>query len=159
MSNPRVWVIDTSALIRIKQTVAAKKQWELFKKLEAMVEDGLLYFPRQVTSELNQERHIDTPEAWSLAAGPKVQRCYDPDPDIVEHVMAEAGDVIDADAEEDSGDPYVLAQALELIQQNFAVCIVTEDVKDHLPLRISIATACNRLDLEYCQLTAFLAAI
>ena len=43
------------------------------------MENGYLFFPRQVTAELNQERHIDTPEAWALAAGPKVTIAYDPE--------------------------------------------------------------------------------
>jgi len=70
--NHGACVIDTSALIRAKTLVSAANQWALFRRLEAMVENGYLFFPRQVTAELNQERHIDTPEAWALAAGPKV---------------------------------------------------------------------------------------
>ncbi len=116
------------------------------------MENGYLFFPRQVTAELNQERHIDTPEAWALAAGPKVTIAYDPESHYVHGVMASAGDVIDADAEHDPGDPYVLAQALQLVGLGFAVCVVTEDVVDHLPLRISMATACGRLGLPHCQL-------
>ena len=137
----------------------AASQWELFRRLETMVEQGELFFPRQVAAELRQARHVDTPEAWALAAGPKVTRAYDPDTTFVQQVMAVAGDVVDPDAEEDPGDPYVLAQALELANANFEICVVTEDVVDHLPLRISMATACQRLNLPHCQLQEFLASI
>lgn len=124
-----------------------------------MVETGELFFPRQVTAELNQARHIDTPEAWALAAGPKVTRAYDPDTAFVQRVMAEAGDVVDHNAEVDAGDPYVLAQALELLSMGLAVCVITEDIVDHQPLRISMATACGRLNLPHCELRDFLERI
>jgi len=157
--NQGVWVIDASSLIEAKKVVAPANQWQLFKLLETMVEESGLFFPKQVTTELEQARHTDTPEAWALAQGPKVTQAYDPDITFLQHVMAVAGDVVDADAEDDPGDPYVLAQALELADAGFDVCIVTEDVVDHLPLRISMATACVRLKLRHCQLQAFLADI
>ena len=157
--NQAVWVIDTSALIWAKRIVAAANQWRLFRRLETMVEEGALFFPKQVTAELNQERHIDTPEAWALAAGPKVTHAYDPAIGFVQQTMAVAGDVVDPDAEDDPGDPYVLAQALELTSMGFEVCVVTEDVVDHVPLKISMATACGRLSLRHCQLLQFLADI
>lgn len=124
-----------------------------------MVEEGELFFPLQVTRELNQERNIDTPEAWGLALGPKVTRAYDPDTTFLQEVMAVCGDVVDVDAEGDPGDPYVLAQALQLASVGLEVCVVSEDVVDHLPLRVSLATACNRLNLRHCQLQAFLESI
>ena len=157
--NQALWVIDTSALISAKRAVAAANQWRLFRRLETMVEEGALYFPIQVTAELNQARHIDTPEAWALAAGLKVTQAYDPDIKFVQQVMAVAGDLVDLDAEDDPGDPYVLAQALELASGGFAVCVVTEDVVDRFPLKISMATACDRLNLRYCQLGQFLVHI
>lgn len=159
MNQQRVWVIDTSALIRAKRAVAAANQWELFRQLETMVEQGELFFPRQVAAELRQARHVDTPEAWALAAGPKVTCAYDPDITFVQQVMAVAGDVVDAEAEDDAGDPYVLAQALELTNGGFEICVITEDVVDRLPLKISMATACERLRLPYCRLEEFLAVI
>jgi len=157
--NQGVWVIDASSLIQAKKVVAAANQWRLFKQLENMVEEGRLFFPKQVTAELEQARHIDTPEAWALAAGPNVTQAYDPENTFVQQVMAVAGDVVDPDAEKDPGDPYVLAQALELTNAGFEACVVTEDVVDHLPLRISMATACGQLNLRHCQLQEFLARI
>lgn len=157
--NEGAWVIDASSLIEVKKAVAPADQWRLFRQLETMVEEGRLFFPKQVTAELEQARHTDTPEAWALAAGPKVTGAYDPDTGFVQQVMAVAGDVVDADREDDPGDPYVLAQALQLANAGFEVCVVTDDVVDHAPLRISMATACGRLNLRHCQLPQFLADI
>jgi hypothetical protein len=93
-----VWVMDASAIIEAKRVVRANAQWRLFRLLEEMVEAGDLYFPKQVTAELNQKRHIDMPEAWALEAGPKVMQAYDPDQKFVSRVMQVAGDVIDPDS-------------------------------------------------------------
>ena len=159
MNHTGVWVIDSSALISAKRAVAARDQSALFKRLEEMVENSELYFPKQVMTELNQERHVDVPEAWSLNAGPKVTRAFEPDDVYVQRVMAAAGDMVDIDAEGDPGDPYVLAQALALTEMGMEVCIVTEDHLDHQPLRIAMTTGCQRMGLHFCRLADFLAQL
>ena len=120
---------------------------------------GSLCFPKQVREELRGQRHTDMPEAWALELGSSVQFAYDPEDRHVQRVMEVAGELVDADAERDRGDPYVVAQALELQDLGHRVCIVTEDVIDRLPIKISIRTACTRFDLDNCLLADFLAEI
>ena len=125
-----------------------------------MVQAGEIYFPRAVTNELHQNRYIDTPEAWALDAGLHVQLAYEPSNANWERAMFDAGDVVDVDAEAEPADPKVLAQALDLQAAGFQPCVVTEDVVDRLPIKISLKTACEqRLQLECCSLEQFLVSI
>ncbi len=69
------------------------------------------------------------------------------------NVMSIAGAVVDVDKASEDADPWVLALALQLKIDGHAVCIVTEDIVDRS--RISIATACGRLDIEWCRVREF----
>jgi hypothetical protein len=155
-----VWVIDTSALINCKRAVPGAKQWELFEHLKELVVSAALCFPRQVTEELRNTRHVDTPEAWALHVAPMVVHAYDPDPSYIARVMELAGDVIEPDAEDDPADPYVLGQALAVRDLGHFPCIVTDDAVDR-PAKISMTTACGRFDppLPFLSLDAFLRAL
>lgn len=112
--SDKVWVIDSSSLIRVKREIPPGEQWRFFEQLKVHVKDGRVCFPRAVRNELQQARFVATPEAWVLDAAQYVQHSYEPDVDTVAEVMRAAGDVVDADAEGDPADPYVLAQALEI---------------------------------------------
>jgi len=85
-----------------------------------------------------------------------VTAAFEPDDAYVQRVMAMAGHMVDVDAEGDPGDPYVLAQALSLMDDGMDVRIVTEDALDHEPLRIAMTTGCDRMDIPYCRLADFL---
>ena len=61
--------------------------------------------------------------------------------------MEKVGNVIEPDTDSDPADPYVLALALQLWRENKRVCVVTQDIVDRLPLKISIRSACARLGL------------
>lgn len=153
-----VWVIDTSAIINSKRQVPRGRQWEFFERLKQMVIDGEVYFPRRVRDELHGGRHVDTPEAWALNVGPSVQLSYEPEDVTVAQVMAVAGDVVEEDAEDDTADPYVLAQALEIRAAGFDVLVVTDDHLDH-PDKIAMTTACDRLGLGWIRLEDFINSI
>ncbi|MCQ3804411.1 MAG: hypothetical protein KTV45_09945 [Acidimicrobiia bacterium] len=47
-----------------------------------------------------------------------------------------------------------MALALHLKVEGHSVCVVTEDVVDRI--RILIATACRRLDIDWCPVRKFL---
>lgn len=64
--------------------------------------------------------------------------------------------MIEADAEVEKGDPYVLAQALELQRLGPKPQVVTDDTVDRLPIKIAMTTACQRLGLPYLTLDDFL---
>jgi hypothetical protein len=149
-------VLDASAIINIKRTVPAAQQWELLEQLKILVQEGSVFFPRAVTRELHQNRFIDAPEAWALNAGQYVNAAYEPTDESWIRVMAEAGDVIDPDAEREPGDPMVLAQALDLREAGYEPCVVTDDTIDREPIKVSLRTACARLGIESCDLQTFL---
>ena len=160
MTASPVWVIDSSAIIDCKTLVPARDQWALFEELKALVTGGHLFFPRQVTRELSNQRHIDTPEAWALNASGEIAHTYSPAPEFVAEVMLYAANVVEADAEDDAADPYVLAQALELRSKGYVPTIVTEDHLDHPP-KIAMTTACGLIQpaLHVIRLSDFLRAI
>ena len=99
---------------------------------------------------------MDTPEAWALNAFEHVPRSFEPSTDAVSRVMDVAGEGVEADAEGEPADPYVLAQALELQSGDWAdVVVVTKDREDRGD-KIAMTTACVRLGLAYCTLENFL---
>ena len=154
-----VWVIDACALIQVKHEIAPHLQWGFLERLKGMVMSGAVCFPRAVRNELQQARFIDTPEAWALDVCGQVQHCYDPADDVLARVMAVAGDVIDSEAEGDPADPYVLAQAVELLDAGRTVCVVTNDLIDRKPIKIAMSTACIRLGLPWCDLAGFMSSL
>lgn len=88
--------------------------------------------------------------------GAKLQYRQNPQPELVVHVMAVAGEVVDQEAEREVADPYVIAHALELIADGYDVTVVTEDHIDRLPLKIALTTACDRLHVQHARLHVFL---
>lgn len=160
MVDDTIYVLDTSAIITFKRIVKAKDQWGFAKHLEGLVKDGRITFPRQVTREVAGQRHIDLPEAWALGVEPDIGILRSPDHAYIEEVMRVAGDVIEADAENDPADPYVLALALQLWRESHASdChLVSEDKVDRVPVKISIRTACVRLGLNFMDTRDFASA-
>ena len=154
-----VAVLDSSSLIASKKVIAARLQWRFFESMKVLVQSGQVCFPKAVRNELQQARHVDTPEAWALDACDYVQHSYDPDVATVAEVMQFTGDVVDADAEGEPADPYVLAKALEIQRSGRAARVVTEEHVDRLPIKISMVTACERLGLNACNLDDFLTVI
>ena len=154
-----IWILDTSAIIQIKHIVRASEQWAVFEKLKLLVIEGTVSFPKLVTRELKNSRHHDTPEVWGLEVSRLLVFKAGPTDEMMRHVMAEAGEVIGDDREEETADPYVLAHALELKEAGHEVIVVTEDRVDRLPLKLSMVTACERLNLGSSDIVAFLQAV
>ena len=154
-----VAVLDTSSIIEAKRLIAPQRQWAFFERLKEMVQSGEVCFPKAVRDELRNERHHDTPETWALNEYEHVPRALEPSIETVAEVMDVAGGVVEADAEGDPADPYVLAQALEMKGRGRAVRVVTEDRVDRLPLKIAMTTACERLGLEEIDLESLLQAM
>jgi hypothetical protein len=152
----RVWLLDASALINIKTTVPASKQWGLLKLLERMVEDGSLAFPRQVKDEVTGMLHPDGPGIWADGVFPLMRHPREPDIAYVRQVMSSsAAAVVDPDKTREDGDPYLIALGLQLIADGWDVCLVTDDRID-TPTRIAMSKACDLLDVPWCCLNDFL---
>ena len=150
-----IWVIDSSALIDMKSVVPVSHQWAAFKHLEEMVAQGSLALPRHMINEVVAAMHPDMPGAW--AAGMRGFKQHPPEAgfDYLQRVMDVAGDVVDVNKAGEDADPWVLALALQIKESVlFEVCVVTEDTVDRH--RISMVTACDRLELRWCTLRDFL---
>ena len=142
-----VRVIDTGALIELKKLLPVGDQWPLLTRMSVLVEKGSLAFPRQVTSEIKHVRWPDAPGAW--AAGNKGW-CVHPQPR--DEFLAEAlgaAQLTDPNAEIEPADPYIVAMALQIRDTNpgCEVYVVTTDRVDRMPVKESVVTACNRLEL------------
>ena len=154
LNNDEVWVIDSSALIKAKTIVSVSNQWDAFKHLEQMVVNGRIALPRQVINEMADIAHPDLPGAWAPGVRGSFRHTLDADYEHMARVMSVARDVVDVNKSGEDADPWVLALALHLEGDGHTVCIVTEDVVDRTS--ISIATACGRLDLDWCGVRTFL---
>lgn len=153
----RVWVLDTSALVEAKAALSVADQWQTFKQLEDMVRAGAVAMARLVIREISEIAHPDLPGAWAPGVRDIQQHPLDPEWEHVQRVMAEAGDVVDPNKTKEDADPYVLALALQLLEQGHDVCVVTEDRVDRN--RIAVTTACDRLGVSHCSVRDFLTGL
>lgn len=146
-AEPPVWILDTSALIEFKQLLPVGEQWNAFVRMERLVENGRIAMPRQVLAEVTVS-HPDVPGAWAVAMREHLQHTLDPGYHFIQRVMQEAGDVVDPNKTTEDADPYVVALALHTRERGFDVVVVTADVVDRPPNKISLATACARMNVD-----------
>jgi hypothetical protein len=116
-----------------------------------LVQSGYLTFPRQVAKELAYGQYPDAPGAWIGSARRKV--CHaQPSEETLRQILDVAEQLVDAEATSDHevADPYVLAMASEIavLYPGCRVAVATDDYVDRLPRKLSLATACNRLNIE-----------
>ncbi len=153
----RIHVLDSSSVIAIKTTVQLDDQWELLKHLEALFLEGTVTFPTEVEAEMRSVDHPDAPGVWACGVARQNRNRIgaDPQEDYIDRVMEVAPDVIDPNKQRRDGDPYVLAQALELCANRFEVAVITEDRRDKAD-HCAMTTACERLSLAEMTLQDFL---
>lgn len=72
--------------------------------------------------------------------------------------MDVAGDVVDSSKTGEDGDPYVIALALQLQANGLEPVVVSSDVVDRLPIRLSILSACHRIGVPHMEPSEFLEA-
>lgn len=153
-----ICVLDSGLLIRIKQLVKVDDQWALLDGMMQCVKSGEICFPRQVASELTGQRWPDAPGAWVGHAKGLV--CHrEPGDACVAQVLATTPDLIDADATgQEPADPYVVAMALDLglLYPTCRIMVASDDRVDRPPLKMSVKTACTRLQIEFCEPPEFL---
>jgi len=133
----------------------AAERFAFFAAMTPMLTDGRVAYPRQVASEMSRVQYLDTPGDWALGARDLI--IY---PDPSDEAMAEvlgAAQLIDAQGEKEEADPYVVAMAYD-IREHFPsthVVVVSDDVRDRIPRKESVLTACIRLNIECWQTPAF----
>lgn len=87
--------MDTSALVIFKTVIGVSDQWDAFKVLETLVEQGRIVMSRQVINEVSKIAHPDLPAAWAPGVRSRLQYPLDVDYEHLQQVMREAGDVVD----------------------------------------------------------------
>lgn len=150
-----IWVLDSSFLIESKAVISIFQQWKAFKLLEKMVASGRIALPGQVIKEVTATAHPDLPGAWAPGVRELLRHPLIPDEQFLGRVTAVAGEVVDLNKPHKDADTYVLAIALQLQTDGWAVCIVTEDIVGR-GRRLSIAAACRRLGLAWIPTREFL---
>ena len=160
-TDQRSWVIDTSSIAQVRRCgIPAPQQVRVFVALGALVDQGLLVYPREVLDELERGCQDREPDARYLWAKEYSAKACPKGTDLagVKRVLQRVVDLIDHErvtgAEE--ADPYVVALALQLVGAGTAVTVVTEDRKDK-PGHMSLATACGLWGVPSVPLLAFLA--
>lgn len=111
----RLWVVDTSSLIQIRQAgISAAKQTAVFKRLPTLAESGLLVFPPQVREELEwglADHPSDAALVWIQRARAHAERPANLN--TVQRILTRAPLLVDVDSRRDQADPYVIALALD----------------------------------------------
>ena len=155
-------MIDTSSIIEVRRGVANGLKPAVFQAMSELVANGRLVFPSQVLDELERFADPAAPDAqyqWARRnAATATERATSVFEEVAE-VLAVVPTVLDPD--KDSGveeaDPYVLAAALKLRQQDLDCRVITEERHD-TPTRTSLNTAAGLLGLPSVPLLAFLAS-
>ncbi|MEJ7763935.1 MAG: hypothetical protein WKF86_00400 [Acidimicrobiales bacterium] len=62
-------------------------------------------------------------------------------------------------ADREQADPYVVGLALELATDGHTVTVITEDVRDRLPTKSSMSSACEALNVPWQGLQHLLDAL
>lgn len=159
MDYGRIWLPDSSPLVNMKKVVRVTQQWEVFKAMEEMVLRGELTFPRQVIDEIGDQPHPDMPGAWVQGVKNHRREPREPSFETVTQVMAQAGEVVDSTKTSEDADPYVIALAIDLMEEGLRPTVVTDDIVDRPPIKIAMATACGILGVETVTLPEFLDAL
>jgi hypothetical protein len=154
----QIFVLDTGAVIRVKQLVEVDEQWAILDTMMSCVRSGEMCFPRQVATELSDLKFPDAPGAWAGHAKGLV--CHrEPEDGCVAQVLATTPDLIDADATgAEPADPYVVGMALDLrsLYPQSQIRVASDDKVDRAPLRMSVKTACERVGIEFCDAESFI---
>ncbi|HUF50978.1 MAG TPA: hypothetical protein VMN60_09110 [Longimicrobiales bacterium] len=127
-----VW--DTSAIIALKENNISRNERRLvLNALRERVIDGLLFFPPEVIRELELFKSAPTVRdelvEWARSCQPAATS-VPVDFEQVKVILNRVPTLVDLDASYDQADPYVIALALQLLNQGFEAIVVTEDRRD-----------------------------
>lgn len=161
MDDLRLWVVDTSSLIQIRQSgMSQAKQGAIFERLTMLAGAHRLIFPPQVREELEwaEADHQNDPALeWVRKVKEKAERAANLE--TVQQVLVRTPLLIDADSPRDQADPYVVALAIDT-QNLGGVSILSDDRRDKSDGRgglqkLSVATAAGLWDILVVPLTGF----
>lgn len=121
---------DTSSIIAVRFSFFRPEQASVMNGLAALVTDGRVLFPREVIGELERYADRENPAlVWAkMHQEPACQ--MQPALESVGAVLVQVPEALDVDKEGvEEADVYVLAMALELLNKDIDVRVVTEEFK------------------------------
>lgn len=150
-----IYVLDTSAVINVKE-ILPREKWQLvFAELERRVMEGTIVVVKGVIEELTSYKGQDEPKQWARRVS---KYAHNPSDAMLRKVLQKAGGVVDTTKTRVDADPEVLAQALELKGKGHQVYIVHNDIHN-TPSRISLRSAVELLQLQEVSPREFLTQI
>jgi hypothetical protein len=161
--DDEIGVLDTSALLEIKDSIPKADRPALFKRLDKAVADGRIVYPVHVVEEL--ERWVQLPKAPPdpiLAWATKNRAQADGHGRLFNEskaVLALVPKVLDPHKPSgvEEADPFVLGLAYRLDKEGKLCTVITQERKDR-PDKMSMNTACGILRLPCLPMLAFLEA-
>ena len=159
-----IFVIDTSSLINVKETIRPSERVQVFIELTTLCQQGRLVYPNEVFRELQdgvKPGRRDLPFEWARdnkQMGCRIGACHDELNSVMSHPVAKLTSDPDQTKEPDDADPHVLATALNLVSNWYKPIVVTQESRKKPPL-VSLNIAAGSLGLPAINLYAFLVQI
>lgn len=153
------WVIDTSSVAEVRRSIENAKKPGVFLRMEILVNQSRLVYPKQVVDELERWADPGSPDpqyVWAKKNEAKATE-YKPTLDQVKEVLRVVPRVLDPDKDTgvEEADPYILALAVQLRVQSSEARIITEE-KNDTPRKLSLRTAAGLMGVPSVPLRAFL---
>lgn len=149
------WILDSSAIIEFKSIITPEIEATVLTLLDRLVRQGKISFPRQVKREVSGDGQSDLPALWALRNFSKIILNKSPEESYIIDVLSKVPNLVEENNSKDAADPYVLALALQLENNDFDAIVVTEDRIDRLPRKISLKSACKIMGIEVCLTNDF----
>lgn len=156
IKNNSCFVIDTSSIIQIKQSVPQAHRTTIFQKLAEYVKNELLVYPKEVLDEL-EKGTVDQPYLWAKHNAGIATR-YGALFDELKLVMSDpiANKVLDpTKVGIVEADPHVLALALHLRNSGVEPIVINDETRNK-PNKLSLTQACGALRLVSLTVEVFL---
>ena len=143
-------MLDSSAIIEFKSITTPEIERRVLTLLDQLVLQRKISFPRQVRREVSGDGQNDLPALWALRNFQKILLNKSPEERYITNVLNKVPNLVEEDNTKDAADPYVLALALQLKDNDFNAIVVTEDRVDRLPRKRSLKSACEIMGVEVC---------
>ncbi len=160
--SDRVWVIDTSSILKIKESVPRLVRPRCLEGLSALVASNHLVYQRQVVEELERGSGGEESEPWfHWAKKHQKHACrYATDLQRLTVLLKRVHLVVDTEKTTgvEQADPYVIELAVAIMDGGRPATVITEDHKDK-PTKMSLSTACGLWRVPVVPLLPFLAHI
>ena len=141
-----IWILDTSAVINVRELIVQDRRKEVLDELSVLVETDQLYYPKEVVVELEKGAKADRSDqllAWARRNQENACRfgaCYEELVMVMNHAVARLTPNPRQIDSKDDADPHVLATAIHARKKAFKPTIVTQDVRK-VPPQVSLSDA------------------